>query len=737
MRTFFTLLSVFLTLNITAQSTELGWAHSVGGTHNDYAAAVSSDNAGNVYITGYFRNTVDFDPGPGTTSLTSNGDYDVFITKSDPHGNLVWAVSFGGSGDDRGEDIVVSSTGSLYVTGSFYNTVDFDFGASTDSKTSAGGADIFVVKCDTSGNYTWSVVAGSSGPEIGASIDTDNSDQCYVTGGFSNTVDFDPGAGTQNRTSQGSMSAFMWRLSPAGAYMYAQVFGGAGSTTIGRAVGVTSTGNLVFTGQFNAAADFDPGAGTTTITSNGNYDLFVTCLNSAGGLLWAHGFGAAGNDFGRGIVVEENLSSYTTGAFEQTVDFNPAVGVSNFVTCNGTTEVFALNLTGAGNYSWVRACESSSGLNGGLDIDVDGTDVYVGGYFQDVTDFFPAGGIYNLVPQGTGLDGFLWVLDKSTASFQWAAQFGGSASDEVYGVHVDNWGHSIISGYYQLTADLNPDSQDTLNFTTNGGREAFYLKLCTTTYESIAPSVCGGQYISPGGTVLTNSGTYFDTIANQAGCDSIITINLTLLSSTTYSFDTTVCDSQYVSPGGKVFQYTQVGLHQDTIPNMAGCDSVLTIDLSFALIDTGVTQSGITLTADQGSLDYQWLDCSNFSPVNGETNQSFTPSNNGSYAVMLSYPNTDCHDTSACYAITDISTGEITLVETIRLSPNPTNGTLFVEPSQPGMFTIRVRDVRGRTISTHEINGPKRILLTGEPGIYLLQIQDSYGERAVVKILKE
>jgi len=104
------------------------WARDVGGASYDMGYAVAVGPDGGVYTTGYFTGTADFDPGPGTFNLTSAGASDVFVSKLDSSGNFVWAVHWGGTSDDHGNAIAVAPDGSVYTTGYFQNTADFDPG---------------------------------------------------------------------------------------------------------------------------------------------------------------------------------------------------------------------------------------------------------------------------------------------------------------------------------------------------------------------------------------------------------------------------------------------------------------------------------------------------------------------------------------------------------------------------------------------------------------------------------
>jgi hypothetical protein len=122
-----------------------------GGAGTDWGFSIAVDSSGNVYTTGYFQGTVDFDPGAGTSNLTSAGGADVFVSKLDSSGALVWAKSFGGASADRGQSIAVDSSGNVYTIGYFAGTVDFDPGTGTSNLTSAGSGDVFVLKLTSSG----------------------------------------------------------------------------------------------------------------------------------------------------------------------------------------------------------------------------------------------------------------------------------------------------------------------------------------------------------------------------------------------------------------------------------------------------------------------------------------------------------------------------------------------------------------------------------------------------------
>src|SRR5262245_21645591 len=123
-----------------SQSPNWLWAKGEGGIGRDDGMAIAIDSSGNVYTTGIFSSTADFDPCPGFFNLVSNGQTDIFILKLDSSGNFVWAKQIGGATYDAGESLAIDSIGNVYITGAFSGTVDFDPGAGVFNLTSDSSA---------------------------------------------------------------------------------------------------------------------------------------------------------------------------------------------------------------------------------------------------------------------------------------------------------------------------------------------------------------------------------------------------------------------------------------------------------------------------------------------------------------------------------------------------------------------------------------------------------------------
>ncbi|MBL4753048.1 MAG: SBBP repeat-containing protein [Flavobacteriales bacterium] len=164
------------------------WAKSAGGSYGDAGASVSVDLSGNALVTGYFgSSSINFDTIAIANSNTDNSN-DIFITKYDSSGNVLWAKSAVGSADEQSFGISTDSSGNVFVTGNFRSPT-LTFG--TISLTNAGGGDIFFVKYDALGNIILAQSISASSNELGSSISVDESGNVFVTGYFwSSTITF-------------------------------------------------------------------------------------------------------------------------------------------------------------------------------------------------------------------------------------------------------------------------------------------------------------------------------------------------------------------------------------------------------------------------------------------------------------------------------------------------------------------------------------------------------------------
>ncbi len=326
---------------------------------------IAVDGIGNVFVTGYFRDSIDMDPGPGSDTLIPAGESDVFLAKYGPNGDYLWAKGLGGNGSDEGYGVNVDGTGNVYVTGFFASaTVDFNAGGSGGILTPTGGQDAFLAKYDSGGNYLWAINIGSSGADWGQAVAVDDSGNVYLTGRFSGPADFDPGSGGDTLTSAGGLDMFVAKYDSSGNYRWANSMGGSG-TDVAQAIAV-SRGNVYVTGVFNSAtANFNPGG---TLAAIGGLDVFLAKYDLNGNYLWANSIGGSSAEQGRGIGVDGSGNVYVTGTFAGTIDYFVESGTGiTILNSKGFSDVFVVKLAcndTSSSYVTVTVCGDSYIFNG-------------------------------------------------------------------------------------------------------------------------------------------------------------------------------------------------------------------------------------------------------------------------------------------------------------------------------------------------------------------------------------
>lgn len=322
---------------------DLLWAKQIGGADSDWCEAINIDFSGNVFLTGFFRGTADFNTGSGVFNLTTLGD-DAFICKLDQNGDFVWAKHFGGTATASVflRDSKLDSWGNICVAGNFYGTPDFDPGAGIFNLTAVANSDIFIAKYDTNGNFVWARQQGGQLNESVSAIAIDSDKNVYATGYFSGAVNFDPGNATMSLTSNGNDDAFICKLDANGDLIWAKRLGGT-LQDFARDLKIDATGNLNVAGYFEQTVDFDLGTGTYELTAAGLKDGFLLQMNTDADLISAYTFGGLGNDSFSSFDIDALGSLYGCGYFSQTVDFDPEVAVVN-LSATGNLDGFVMKL---------------------------------------------------------------------------------------------------------------------------------------------------------------------------------------------------------------------------------------------------------------------------------------------------------------------------------------------------------------------------------------------------------
>jgi len=459
---------------LTFAQPTLMWAKQMGEASSDQGFSIAVDDSGNVYTTGYFQGTADFDPGAGVFNMTSAGFTDIFVSKLDLLGNFVWAKQMGGVSGDQGHSIAVDSSGNVYTTGRFEGTADFDPGAGTFNMTSAGSADIFVSKLDLLGNFVWVKQMGEASWDNGYSIAIDDSGNVYTTGDFGGTVDFDPGAGTFNITSAGFNDIFVSKLDASGNFVWAIRMGGD-SLDWGYSIAVDGSGNVYTTGRFQSIADFDPGAGTFNMTSAGFDDIFVSKLDLLGNFVWAKRMGGAEWERGYSIAVDGSGNVYTTGYFLGTADFDPGASIFT-LTSAGARDIFVNKLDLLGNFVWAIRMGGTE-WDYGTSIALDGlANMYImGDQYSDTVDFDPGAGLSTV--SNTGFEANFIAQYDNSGNFRCAFTITPGHNETFFNRHLAVAGSNIyiMGSFDNAGTDFDP-CPPVYNLPNSGGNDIYVAK---------------------------------------------------------------------------------------------------------------------------------------------------------------------------------------------------------------------------------------------------------------------
>jgi hypothetical protein len=469
------------------------WGTQTGGinsrSYGTHSTAVDAN--GNVYMTGYFGDSADFDPGPGTANLVSAGASDIFICKWDAAGNFVWAIRFGGPFEDLSNAIDIDKSGNIYVTGGFQDTVDFDPGPGSYTLVSPQGFNMYVAKFRSNGSLVWAVKSGGEGNVAPLTwLTVNGAEEVLVVGNFNDTVDFDPGQGiAEMMSSEGKM--FILKLTSSGTYIWAKQVGGEncmGGTT---SVSADSAGYIYVSGALAGQGDFDPGPGIYYLNSTSTWgcDAFVVKVDVSGNFIWAETFGVTStssyhNTYCRSMVADESGNVYLTGDFSGTEDFDPGTNTFNMTSFSfSNDDVYVIKLDANGNFAWAKRIGGTPTENGeSIEIDNAGN-VWTAGSFSYTVDFDPGPGIYNLYTPWQGA--FVLGLN-SYGDLLCAGVFTGGPGDQTGGnsIAADPSGNIYFGGMADGTTDLDPTPASFQISSPNGNSFLVKLTPCSTSgYE--------------------------------------------------------------------------------------------------------------------------------------------------------------------------------------------------------------------------------------------------------------
>ena len=454
------------------QAATPAWAFKLGNSFAEEVHGVAIGPGSEVVITGSFHGTVDFDPGPGETTLTATNGASAFIAKYSQDGALIWVRGIFGEDDVVGNDVVVDGYGYIGIVGDFQSTADFDPGPNLVQDTSRGEEDIFLLRLDPNGNYDWHWTGGSNRSDTGTGIAVGPGEHLYITGSFEKDLAFDPAPSKIRLSSNGDDDAFVARFTSYGEVLWARGWGGSGDD-VGEAVGVDRNGRVFTVGTFEGRdVDLDPTWTGAEFSSAGKKDIFLTVLEKDSSWRWSTPFGGPGEDRVTDLVVTLDGAFYMTGRFDNTADFDH-FGAGGEITSKGEADIFLLKYNGVQSFAWVEGFGAGRTDRGAsLSSDPVGNITMLAAFEQTV-DFDPGPGETLLT--STSQDDMAVAQYTPGGDLRRAQLIIGTADEEPRAIAVDAYGAVVITGEFQGALDFG----NSLTATANDGAtyDIFLAKL--------------------------------------------------------------------------------------------------------------------------------------------------------------------------------------------------------------------------------------------------------------------
>ena len=398
----------------TAPNGNLVWAKSMGGEGGDNGTKITTDAHGNVYITGVFEGEGDFDPGDGEFILTSAGNLDIYIVKLTADGDFVWAKNFSGVEYEESNGIGVDTAGNIYVSGYFYDPVDFDPGAAEYEMSTAGSGDGFIVKLKNDGSFMWAKSFGGPGFDLATAMRVTADGDLYITGNFTETADLDPGNGEFNVSVTGDEGGvYLLHLDSDGNFVKGVNAGVSINAVYSVGVDVDSEGSAYITGYFAGDTTFVTPAGNLVMSPTDFYNSYLAKISPDGFLTWATQLSSNMLSLSYAVAVNSLDEVFVSGYFNGTL----TLGEHSITEDNpGDSQNFIAKLDKNGNFI-------SAQRFGGIDfidrcaIAIDGDDnIYFASAFDGTVDINPGADDEDMVTVTDYRDSFLIKMNNEILS---------------------------------------------------------------------------------------------------------------------------------------------------------------------------------------------------------------------------------------------------------------------------------------------------------------------------------
>jgi hypothetical protein len=493
-----------------ASAQNFAWARSFGGNNNDAGRVTCTDASGNIYVAGgYFAPSMLI----GSVTLNSLGGGDVFLSKWDPNGNLVWVQNIGGTGLETVGGVCTSTNGNVFICGSYDSPVLTVSTATLGQNSSAGNHDIYVAQFSPSGSCNWTYRYGNTGNDVAKGITYSSAlNNVIFTGYFnSSTIAF----GTTTLTNTGTnYDVYVAKLTPS---FFSATVAGAFST------GASNANDYGYSVRADATSiylggSFSPVTGNSStiggaVTSYGSQDVFLAKYSNANVFQWVRTGGSASSsaDYFSALDIDANSNCYIVGAYYGL----PMVIGTTTLTNGGTNDGFIAKYNSSGTLQWANKLSgASSEFNNDVTVDAN-NDAYVAGYYSSTVA--TSGTVTLSNPTSTTFIQNVYVIkyNGTSGAALWAATSTGTSQGSAYGITNDAIGNIYFTGSYGVQA---PMIFGTTTLTSLGSNDGFLTRIhCSNPNITGASNVCTGS----SATLIANGATSY-TWSNGATTTSIV-----------------------------------------------------------------------------------------------------------------------------------------------------------------------------------------------------------------------
>ncbi len=726
-------LITLLGVQLITFSQEFNWVKTINSGSGVAGLDIAIDLDGNIFTAGeVYPDNVDFDPGADVYEIETD-DRSCWIQKLDSAGNFLWAKVLHGNCVSR--EIETDIEGNVYVAGFFIGTTDFDPGPETYNITGSEPWDMFLVKLDSDGNFEWVHNVGDASYNTISSLSV-GGDGVYLSGEFDGTIDIDPSAdGVFNISvtvgEEDYTDSFIRKVGFDGEFIWGSKF-----NTIENSLRMKhdQEGNLFISGDFRGAIDIAPLGGEYIVTAGADGESsFLVKLDETDTFVWGTSFEYSVIN----LATDTSGSVYLNGRFSGEVDMNPGVGEEFFYSDEDVQCL--VKLEPDGSFLWANV-----NLQPVVDffrptsiaVDVDGH-TYLSGLYYNTFDIAAGPEVFE-IDHFDGEDSYLLHID-SEGNFVEASTVNGPNSQRISDVACSPLGFMVITGSYNEETDFNMGEGEAIEIVSEAFNDAFvsrleyecydYSNVTTATVNSCEEYLWEINDVSYGYT-----GVYKMRFKDITGCDSIHILDYHRpIDSTTVS-SVTECNSFIWDESGE--EYTESGNYSIIYINEAGCDSVVSIGITIISNDLTITRDELELKVNTFVADlYQWGKCTDagFEPIDGAIFQEYDVLENGDYAVEVTKDG--CTGLSDCITVEDVGIELINFNQVITVYPNPTNQAFQVDLGDINIpIELKVYNVLGEEVQTlsNEKGNLINVMLPARKGVYILQILS--GESLVKQI---